>query len=342
MKQIHQLTDQEIQELEYCQKNSDKHYFRIKCQAILLSNKGYSIAQLVELFNKKRQTISGWLDSYETTGISGLLNKSGQGSKAKLNELSEQQEKELEEAVKKEPQNLNKVAAFLSEKFGFNISKWMLISYLKKKLNYSWRRIRKWLKPCQNPEEYQEKIIQLCGLLWLEKQELINLYYADESRFSMVPYIPSAWQKKGEPIAIVPNKSEGINVFGILNRNMDFYPYTSEQSINSDLVIAFIDDFATNLNGQTVLILDNASIHHSEEFEDQIERWEELGLFIFYLPRYSPHLNIIETLWRKIKYEWLKPQHYLNPTTFFANLEIILLNIGSRFNINFKDQLASV
>jgi len=208
---------------------------------------------------------------------------------------------------------------------------------LEKKLNYTWRRIRKGLKPLQDRIEYQAKVIHLCGLLWLEKQGLIKLYFGDESRFSMNPYLPSAWQKKGETIEIVPDKSKGINVFGLLSRDMDFHPYTSKQTINSSLTIGFIDDFAKTLAMPTCIVLDNAAIHHSDEFKDQIERWEDMDLFIFYLPRYSPHLNIIETLWRKIKYEWLKAQHYLNPVVFFAALEIILLNIGNQFNINFDN-----
>ena len=107
--------------------------------------------------------------------------------------------------------------------------------------------------------------------------------------------------------------------------------------MNSGLTIGFIDDFAKNITAPTVIILDNATIHHSQEFEEQIERWQEQDLFIFYLPRYIPHLNIIETLWRKIKYEWLKPHHYFCSNSFFANLEIILLNIGTIFRINFDE-----
>ena len=158
----------------------------------------------------------------------------------------------------------------------------------------------------------------------------------------MNPYLPSAWQKKGKTIGIIPDKSTGINVFGLLSRNMDFHPYTTKQTITSGLTIGFIDDFSKNIKEPVVIILDNAAIHHSQEFEEQIERWQEQDLFIFYLPRYSPHLNIIETLWRKIKYEWLKPHHYFGSNSFFANLEVILLNIGTIFKINFDDPFCPI
>lgn len=116
--------------------------------------------------------------------------------------------------------------------------------------------------------------------------------------------------------------------------------YTSEQNINSDLAIAFIDDFCSTMKEPAVIVIDNAPIHHSDKFKSKISEWEEQGLYIFYLPTYSPHLNLIETLWRKIKYEWLKAHHYLNWDTFVAALNYIFCNIGSEFTINFKEQLS--
>jgi len=195
------------------------------------------------------------------------------------------------------------------------------------------------LKPRQNEFEYQAKIIHLVYLLWLESQDYIQVYYDDESRISMNSYLPSAWQSKDNPICIVPERSVGLNVFGLLNREMDFHPYTSKESINSALIIRFIDDFLKNaLKGMKVIILDNASTHRSEEFKDQIKRWEEEDLFIFFLPAYSPHLNIIETLWRKIKYEWLEQHNFIGSNSFFDRLDFILLNIGNLFSIEFNNQ----
>jgi len=342
LKRVHPLSKEEDDQLTKGYKEGEKHHFRLRCQGILLSNQGLSVPEIAFRLNKKKDTIYAWLRKYEMYGIQGLENQAGQGLKARLDLLDKEQIKIVKDAVDDEPQNLNKVSTFLSEKLGFPITKWMLIRFLKKKFNYTWRRIRKWLKPSQNPLEYQMKIIHLCGLLWLEKQGFISVYYGDEAGFSMNSYLPSAWQKKGEPIAIVPNKSARINVFGLMSRDMDFHPYTTKGAMTADLTIAFINDFAKNITAPTAIILDNATIHHSEEFHEQIELWEEQDLFIFYLPKYAPHLNLIETLWRKIKYEWLQQHHYSGSDFFFASLEAILLNIGITYNINFKDQLVPV
>jgi len=160
----------------------------------------------------------------------------------------------------------------------------------------------------------------------------------------MNSYLPSAWQKKGDPIAIVPNKYARLNVFGFLSRDMDFYAYTIKSSIDSTVVISFIDHFIKNrqFKEPTVIVIDNASIHKSAEFEAELERWEAEDIFIFYLPKYAPHLNIIETLWRKIKYQWLKQHHFIGTDIFFAALEQILKEIGSLYKIEFKDQLLPI
>ena len=45
--------------------------------------------------------------------------------------------------------------------------------------------------------------------------------------------------------------------------------------------------------------------HKSFEFQENIERWQQQGLTIDNIAPYSPELNIIEIVWRKIKYEWM-------------------------------------
>jgi transposase len=118
--------------------------------------------------------------------------------------------------------------------------------------------------------------------------------------------------------------------------------YSSTDTMNADLIMAFLDDFAQQITQKTVVVLDNATIHHSEEFQDKILEWEQQDLHIFYLPTYRPHLNLIETLCgsppgRKIKYEWLKPQHYHSWQTLTQAVEDIILQVGNSFKIDFSE-----
>jgi len=63
--------------------------------------------------------------------------------------------------------------------------------------------------------------------------------------------------------------------------------------------------------------------------------WEKHGLFLFFLPPYSPHLNIAETLWRILKGKWLKPADYSSTDSLLYATNRALAALGSGLNINF-------
>ncbi len=207
----------------------------------------------------------------------------------------------------------------------------------KKKLGYTYRRFRKCIKKCQDPELYKELVQKLCQLLLLEEQGYLKIYYGDESGFCLDPCLPYGWQPKDEYVRICPKKSKRLNVFGLLSKDNDLEAYSTTDTVCSDLIIAFLDDFATRITQKTIVVLDNASIHCSDEFQAQIPIWEEQDLLIFHLPKYSPHLNLVERLWLKCKYEWLKPLHYLSFDILTQAVEDILSQVGKKYKIDFSE-----
>ena len=63
--------------------------------------------------------------------------------------------------------------------------------------------------------------------------------------------------------------------------------------------------------------------------------WIEKGVVIIPISRYSPELNIIEIVWRKIKYEWMPFSAYESFSNLKESLNSILIEIGNRYNIQF-------
>ena len=110
-------------------------------------------------------------------------------------------------------------------------------------MKFSFRRLRKSLKTKQNPEEYLRLEEQLNSLLSLEKEDYLNVYFGDESGFNLDPSIPYGWQPIGIYKGIVPQSSKRRNVFGLLSTKNHFIGYDVVGSMNSDLIIGFIDDF---------------------------------------------------------------------------------------------------
>ena len=60
------------------------------------------------------------------------------------------------------------------------------------------------------------------------------------------------------------------------------------------------------------------------------------GLTLLYLPPYSPQLNIIEILWRFMKYIWIDYKAYLSFENLKEYIETIFKKYGNEFVINFK------
>lgn len=184
---------------------------------------------------------------------------------------------------------------------------------------------------------YDKLVEELCKILQLEEQGYLNVYYGDQSGFCLEPTIPYGWQPKDKYVRICPKKSKRLNVFGLLSKDNDIQAYSTTGTICSDLMIAFLDDFANQITQKTVVVLDNAPIHHSEEFQEQMIEWEKQDLYIFFLPTYSPHLNFIERLWLKSKYQWLKPKDYLSFDTLNEAVETIMNQIGKKLSIDFNE-----
>jgi transposase len=216
------------------------------------------------------------------------------------------------------------------------VSKRVLQGFLKS-LGYSYRRIRKRLKQSPDAAVYEAKVLELMQLLVLERQNFLKIYYADECGFNETPCVPYGWQPKDAPAHIVTSRGRRWNVFGIMSSDNQLFATKTTQAITSAFIINAIDTFADSPNRapRSVIIIDNARIHHSAIFKEKCAQWQQLGVEIFYLPTYSPHLNRIETFWRKCKYEWFLPQDFTSWAAVTHKIDHIIAHFGSQYTIEF-------
>jgi len=187
----------------------------------------------------------------------------------------------------------------------------------------------------KQPTDYEVKKAELIKLKDAEQKGELKLFYADGSGFSLIPCVPYAWQPKGERIEIPSFKSRVLNLFGIWDAKNDLNMYSKEGSLTSECIIEYIDDFSKTIKEKTVIVIDNASVHTSKLFKAKLLTWKNRNLEIFYLPTYSPHLNLIEHLWRFMKYEWIDFIAYNCWTNLVEYVEKIVNNFGKLYTINF-------
>jgi transposase len=164
----------------------------------------------------------------------------------------------------------------------------------------------------------------------------IELFYGDEVQVSEEAYVPYGWQFKDENISVKSAKGKKLNCFGMITRSNDFVFETTYDIIDSSFIIEQIDKFSYTIKKHTVIVLDNAKVHQSKAFKKMKEVWAKKQLFIFYLPPYSPQLNIIERLWKEMKERWIDIKNYEETDQLFYATKLVLNEIGKSLKLKYK------
>lgn len=326
------LTEAERVTLSDAHKYHPLSWTRIRAHCILLSDQEYKIKEISSILDICRQAVSNSIHDWETFGLLGLVDQHRSGRPKKL---SQEEEEYVIKNVIESPRSLKKVLANLSIN-GIEISL-DILKRLCKAVGLSWKRVRKSLKHKRNEEDYERSKLLINQLIDDYKNEKINLRYFDESGFSLVPNIPYAWQKVGEYIELPSSRSKNISVLGFMGRDCELDSFVFTGSITTDVAISCFDLFAEkcDINKPTFVIVDNAPIHTSYKFDQKTIEWCSKGLVVVPLSKYSPELNIIEILWRRIKYEWLPFSAYSSFDNLNEELCSVLAGVGTIFNIKF-------
>lgn len=172
----------------------------------------------------------------------------------------------------------------------------------------------------------------------LAEQGILDLFYGDEANVAERATVPYAWQFPDEKSTAFMPTTQGasLSCFALVSRDNRYHGASTEGRITAAFVFEQIDLLAGRITKPTVVVLDNATPHKANIIQQARDGWAERGLTIFYLPRYSPHLNIAEHLWKHLKYFWLQPEMYLSKQLLFYNVRLALAAFGSLLTIEFS------
>lgn len=325
-----ELSAERRNELHQAMKTGNEQVRR-RAHAVLLSARGYSVDQIADIYEVDRDTVSNWLDRWEDEGTDGLQDQEGRGRKPTLNE---KEQKQAIKIVEKDPRSSKRSLTKIEEKTGKKISRDTLKRILKKG-NKTWKRLRRSLRGKRNEEDFQAAKAELAGFRAQAAAGKIDLYYFDAAGFTLDPSVPYAWQTVGETIEIPAASSDRINVLAFLSTDLRFHPFVFEETIDAEIVIACFDYLSKIITKLTLVVIDGAPTHKSAAFQARLEEWEKRGLYVYLLPAYSPELNLIEILWRMMKYDWLPLDAYESMKSLLKAIFQILKGVGSKYQINF-------
>ena len=179
---------------------------------------------------------------------------------------------------------------------------------------------------------FQQELRELHAL---EAKGDLEVYYFDEAGVNLTPVVPYAWQAKHTRYELPSQRSQNLTILGFMNQQSQCYSFLFEGAANGNVVAACMDAFTEQITKKTIVILDRASIHTSKQVQQKIPEWRQKGLYLQFIPPYCPELNLIEILWKFVKYYWLDLSAYQSMALLKEKLHEVLENIGTKYQVNF-------
>ena len=317
--------------------NSIKDYYRLlmaskneksvkqknRYDVVLLYMEGYSRKKISEILHIPLRTVSYHILSYEKGGMESLLIVKQPGAQKKL---TDEQETELLCVISTqtpEEAGLGVFAnwtaalacAFVKQKFGISYSSRGMLN-LFDRLGLSYTRPTYTLDKAdpKKQEQFRKTFETLKKLL---EGDITTILFEDESMIRDYQAIMKTWFPKGKQ-RIIPTygKHEGVKLVGFLDYETGHVYVEEHKKYDAEVFLQFLKNVLSQYpNGKTVIILDNARIHHAKLLKEFLEENKDC-LELVYLPPYSPNLNKIEELWG-----WLKDS-VINNVFFHSREEI--------------------
>lgn len=138
------------------------------------------------------------------------------------------------------------------------------------------------------------------------------------------------WQPRGREGTIRIKTNPGrkrINILGALNFNdLSVISMITEDKCNAEKVVEFIQKIKERYPRKNiVIVLDNAKYNHA----NYTTVYAELcGIELFFLPSYSPNLNLIERLWKFSKKKLVHNKYYEKFDQFVEKVKQYFENLG--------------
>lgn len=238
-----------------------------------------------------------WIHAWNDDGVKGLVPNFGGSRPPKL--TSEQEEQFITVLAEDAPWTTAEVHELLAEEFG--------VEYSERHLR---RKLESYGMKYANPEPYDyrrpddaDEILDEITDAGSDEEELMTdggcmVGFFDE----MFPKPEDVYQRAWD----FETPSQEVSTERFDANTVGFYALNGTDAVehmpNSkpEPVCEFLRQiWEKNLNGPQIVMLDNYPSHHAHDMKNLSE---ELRIHLVFLPKYSPHLNLVEPLWKELKY----------------------------------------
>jgi len=273
-----------------------------KALVLKLVNRIGKVNEVSDIAGVPEATIYEWIRKWDKEKGASLESHRGEGGGRKPKLTAEQTEELREELKKREFWTTTAVKALLKEKFGIDYSEDQIVRILRKKLQMHFS--KPFPVDYRRPEDAEvllENQLELVFSLLKEKglkEEEIAIGFIDETRPQNTPNTARVWSfMKVKSIKNTTKfKTNTIGFYAIKGESVKVFLDDSKK----ESIANFLDTIrkANEKYKAVVAVIDNFPSHKSTIVKDKAR---ELGIYLVYLPPYSPDLNPIEYIWKSLK-----------------------------------------
>jgi transposase len=176
-----------------------------------------------------------------------------------------------------------------------------------KRLGATYRRTAWTLKHKQDPAKAERAGRVLGNLKAKAAAGEVALYYLDECGFSPTLPVGYSWALPGQRKMVRYEAPQGRRVNAMaayrpFGRSPALEVFTAERTWDSYDLLGFLGALPWSKSPR-VVVLDNASIHTSGVVKQARQRLTGQGIYLYFLPPYSPELNRVEPVFRQVKHQ---------------------------------------
>ena len=303
-----EFTPEEIDALEHERYHHPDPKVQKKMEALYLKSQGVEHQEICRLCRISKMTLTTYLKQYQDGGLERLKEFGYAGPSSALDEHATPLEAYFKEHP---PRTTAEAQQIIREQTGIERSPTQVQAFMKR-LGMKCRKVGYVPGRAANPDKQAEQEAfqtqQVEPRLEEAQAGKRAVLYMDAAHFVHGAYLGMVWCFTRLFIAS-PSGRQRFNVLGAVDAvTKQIFAVTNETYINAESVCLLLTQIAAAYVGMPItLVLDNARY---QKCEVVLRQAAALGIELLYLPSYSPHLNLIERLWRFVRQECLYSKYY--------------------------------
>lgn len=303
-----EFTPEEIDALETERYHHPHPKVQRKMEVLYLKSQGMAHHEICRLCRITETTLTTYLKQYQAGGLAGLKELGYTGGHSDLDAHASSLESYFKEHP---PRTTGAAQQAIKEQTGLERSPTQVQAFMKR-LGMKCRKVGYVPGRAATAEKQAEQQTfqteQLAPRLAEAKAGRRAVLFMDAAHFVQGAYLAMVWCFTRLFIAS-PSGRQRFNVLGAIDAvTKQIFTFINETYINAESVCVLLTQLAAHYASMPLtIILDNARY---QKCALVLQHAAALNIELLYLPAYSPHLNLIERLWRFVRKECLYSKYY--------------------------------